>query len=165
MMNHRLTVLLTTLLFGILLHAGCISQTRPNLDIRKSGFLDNDCYQAVIEIEANEGTQGLTERRDNAFLKAKTIDARERIVESLANYCIESKLAQFNVAGQRKNLDLARLKADLAPPLRKIIRWEKMVFFYYNEKMSAVLGYQFSKKNLKDSVNAIIDGMELGAVQ
>lgn len=148
-----------------LIASACITQTRANLDIRKSGFISTNCYQAVIEVEADEGTQGLIERRESAYLKAKKINVRDKIAENMANYCIDAKLKRFQVGPQRKNLDTTRIKSDLVPALKKFITWEKLVFLYYTENNAVVLGYQIHKRNLNDSITMLIDGMELGTAQ
>ena len=68
----------------------CDAQMRNQLDIRTNGFLNDNCFQALIVIEPDESARGLVARRESASHKAKKADLKEMALESLTNYSIDS---------------------------------------------------------------------------
>src|SRR5208337_4860221 len=92
-----------SLLLFLLLIAGfpCSMQTKKTLEIDTNGFLNDNCYQAILVFDPDDGAYGLVARRDSAYLKAKKADLNGLTLEKMIYSSWANKL-KYNVGDKYK---------------------------------------------------------------
>jgi hypothetical protein len=119
----------------------CDAQVKNQLDIKTSGFLSDNCFQALVVFEPDESARGLVARRENSSLKAKNADMREMALNILVNYSFDFQQKNGIIDKNKKDFDLAGHRARLMDRLRGLTRGGKTVFSYYNDSNALVVGY------------------------
>ncbi len=159
------TILSMFPLFLACICVSCSLQRNAPFDMKKKGFITPNCYQVLVQFDPDEGATGLVERRDSSLLKAKKSDARAMLLDTLAAYCIETRLHKFNINPVKNRLDMEKIKNKIIPQLTPYAARGKCVFVYYNEQMAVIMAYRISGKNLQSEMESIIDSIELVTIQ
>jgi len=145
-MKHSYVFL--AVVFAIIISiSGCKSYELPEpykSDFTTSGPLGEDCFQAVIKMEPDKGTETMYSRRESAFIKAKK------------NILTETEQQIFNYyAAFRSNQDV-----EISPENRKLLSEKFLKIaetgkidheFYLNDD-SIVLIYRIYKKGIKSGI-------------
>jgi hypothetical protein len=150
---------------GILLFLTIISLAFPSCglnlkeshDIKTNGFITESCYQAILEIEPEEGSRGLVARRESAFLKAKNVNVKDLAIQNLANYCIDSQLKTGTKDKNRNTVNQSENKNDFLNKVKGLVIGGSISFVYYNEKGSMIIGYRISRPGFRKKLAAIIN--------
>ncbi|MBN2160519.1 MAG: hypothetical protein JW807_14080 [Spirochaetes bacterium] len=154
MKNRKYRHIMTAALpFALALFA-CASGVKNSLEIRTNGFISDNCYQAILEIEPDEDAMGLVEGRESSYVKGKNADLRDLTAKNLAQYCLEARSA----AGQGPRGSLTQEEISvLESKTEKLAGGGRIAFVYYNEKHSMIIGYRIFKTGLKKKLEAIIN--------
>ncbi len=136
----------------------CSFQRKGGFNIKTSGFISADCYQAILKIEPDENAPGLVAKRESAYLKSKTADFRKMAVESLADYCLKRWLHTKGLGQGNTRIEAHR--ARLTGELNGIVGKGSIAFVYYDEKNSLVIGYRITRNGFKKQIDALIGAME-----
>lgn len=142
--RHQRRILAATLPLALALLA-CASGTKNAVDIRKSGFITDNCYQAILEIEPDERASGLVAGRESSYLRGKSADLRAMAVDNIVRYCIDSR-------GASAAADASGLKSRIDG----LVGRGKIAFVYYNEKHSMMIGYRITGIGLRKKLEGII---------
>lgn len=134
----------------------CDAQMRNQLDIRTNGFLNDNCFQALIVIEPDESARGLVARRESASHKAKKADLKEMALESLTNYSIDSLKKTGSIDRTRRDFDMAGYRARLMDRLRSLTRGGKTAFSFYNDSNGIVIGYSIYNIGFRKKLDDIL---------
>jgi hypothetical protein len=144
------------LIFPLLISQSCSMQLKNSMEIKTNGFLTDNCYQALIEIEPDETARGLVAKRESAYLNAKKADLNILAVENLANYCIDTQLKTGIIDKTKKNFDHVTHKNALLQHIRSIAGSGSIAFIFFNEKNSMIIGYRIFTIGFKKKLDAII---------
>ena len=137
--------------------SSCDSNLKTPLDIRTNGFINENCYQAILHVEPDEGALGLVAERESAFLKAKNALLYELAVANLAAYCLDSQLKTGTLDKNKKGAELLAYKNALGDKIKGLADTGKIAFVYYNEKNNMIIGYRMYKIGLKKKLDDIIN--------
>jgi hypothetical protein len=148
--------LLFTLLAISLPCASCAPQLKNPIEIKTNGFINDNNYQAILEIESDDSSRGLVARRESAYLKAKSAQLDDLALESLVNYCIDSQLKAGIIEKNKSTPDINAHKAVLKSKLKGLAGGGKIAFVYYNEKNAMVIGYRIFSIGFKKKLDAVI---------
>jgi hypothetical protein len=135
----------------------CSFQRKSSLNIKTSGFISDDCYQAILKIEPDENERGIVAMRESAYLKSKTADFKKMAVQNLAEYCLEKWHAKS--PGQ-SHPRIKGFRTHLLDALNGIVGKGSIAFAYYDEKNSLVIGYRISRTGFKKQIVALIGAMD-----
>lgn len=135
----------------------CGTNIKESYEIKTNGFISDTCYQAILEIEPDEGSKGLVARRESAYLKAKNVNVKEMAIHNLADYCIDSLSKTAMKDRNRKDPTQAEHKNELVKKLQGFVMGGNISFVYYNEKGSMIIGYRFNKPGFKKKLAAVIN--------
>lgn len=136
--------------------SSCAQQIRDTREISVNGFINDNLYQAILEIEPDQKARGLVARRESAYLKGKSADLDDLTLENLINYCIDSRITSGIIGKNRKDPDRSALRQALADRLKKMARGGKIAFVYYNEKDAMIVGYRLFSVGFRKKLDAII---------
>jgi len=139
--------------------SSCSLQTRSALEIKTSGFISENCYQAILKIAPNDNAQGLVAKRESAYLKSKTAALKEMALDNLSNYCMEKRLQKNDI--NRKEINLSVLRINLLSKLDDLVGDGSIAFAYYDETNSLIIGYRIFKNGFKQKIDALADEVEL----
>lgn len=137
--------------------ASCGLSVRESHEIKTNGFLTDNCYQALLEIEPEEGSRGLVARRESAYLRAKNVNMKELAVRNLADYCLDSQLKTGTKDKNRKDAVPAETRTELVKKLKGYVIGGSIAFVYYNEKGSMIIGYRIFRPGFKKKVAGFIN--------
>jgi hypothetical protein len=146
-----LAVMLSCLCFS------CAPNLKTSLEIRTNGFINENCYQAILKLEPEESAMGLVAKRESAFLKAKNSLLYDLAIENLANYCYDSQLKTGTVDKNKKTAEQAAYKNALIDKIKGLANTGKISFIYYNEKNCMMIGYRMDKIGFKKKLEGIIN--------
>ena len=156
-----LNVINALLLFVLSFISACSVQTKNILEINTNGFLNDNCYQAILVFDPDDSANGLVAKRDSAYLKAKRADLINLTLEKLTYTCLVNKL-QIRVTDKyKRDMLIDTLKNSAMIQLKSFVEGGSIVFVYYNEKNSILIGYQLSKPGLKERVDMLINSLEM----
>ncbi len=151
--KQGICLFLTIIPFALL---SCGLNVKNSHEIKTNGFVSDNCYQALLEIEPDEGSRGLVARRESAYLKARNVDVKDMAIHNLANYCIDSQVKTALKDKNRKDAYPAEAKADLVKKLKSFVIGGSISFVYYNEKGSMIIGYRFFKVGFRKKLTDIL---------
>jgi hypothetical protein len=155
---HVINALLLLVLSFI---SACSVQTKNILEINTNGFLNDNCYQAILVFDPDDNVNGLVAKRESAYLKAKKADLINLTLEKLTFTCLANKL-QARVADKyKRDMLLDTLKNNAMIQVKGFVEGGSIAFVYYNEKNSIIIGYQLSKPGLKGRVDMLINSLEM----
>ena len=137
--------------------ASCGLNLKDSTDIKTNGFLSDSCYQALLEIEPEDGSRGLVARRESAYLKAKNVNVKELAIQNLANYCIDSQAKSGAKDRGKKDAVQAEAKNEIVKKIRGFVIGGSTSFVYYNEKGSMIIGYRISRPGFRKKLVSIIN--------
>lgn len=140
----------------ILVFVACDAQVRNQLEIRTNGFINDNCFQALIVIDPDESARGLVARRESASQKARKADLRDMALECLTNYSIDSQQKTGTLDRNRKDIDMAGYRSRLTDRLRGFTRGGKTLFSYYNDSNGIVIGYTMYNIGFKKKLEEIL---------
>ena len=115
-------------------------KTASNEYIEASGFSDGNTFRAVVKVRSEMRNASLIERREDAYLKAKT-EIRQFALQELINYAQTVSCVDMNNHG----VDRERMK--------KFIQGGYISDEYYNADGSVNLIYSIKTKSLKNKVD------------
>jgi len=153
----RPNVLLPFLAAVALAFPSCGLSVRESNEIKTNGFLTDNCYQAILEIEPEDGSRGLVARRESAYLRAKNVNVKELAIHNLADYCIDNQAKNAIKDKNKKEAFPAEAKNELIKKLRGYVIGGSIAFVYYNEKGSMIIGYRIFRPGFKKKVASIIN--------
>lgn len=134
----------------------CGLSLKESHEIKTNGFITDNCYQALLEVEPEDGSKGLVARRESAYLKAKNVNVKDLAVQNLVDYCIDSQ-AKNDIKDRIKNNTYPpAYKDDLAKKLKGFVVGGSISFVYYNEKGSMIIGYRIFKLGFRKKLSEII---------
>ena len=141
--------------------ASCHQRKDTPVNYWGQGFLDDNTFQLVFTVEADDSVIGLVKRRGSAEKEA-SLQLRERLIDSLAGYIIKHRSTFLESSGKdepfpekKKNL----LKEKLGP----LAHQGKNIMQYYNENDSIVIVHRITKNNLKKIITDTISKFTAGA--
>ena len=135
----------------------CNSNLKNSLEIRTNGFINENCYQAILQLEPEESAMGLVAKRESAYLKAKNSLLYDLAIVNLANYCYDSQLKAGAIDKNLKAAEQAAHRNALIDKIKGVAGTGKIAFVYYNEKNSMVIGYRMYKIGFKKKLDGIIN--------
>ncbi|MBP7738221.1 MAG: hypothetical protein KA369_19755 [Spirochaetes bacterium] len=134
----------------------CGLSVKESHEIKTNGFITDNCYQAILEIEPEEGSKGLVARRESAYLKAKNVNVKDLAVQNLVNYCVDSQ-TKTSVKDKNKNSAYpSEYKSGLAKKLKGFVIGGNISFVYYNEKGSMIIGYRIFRLGFRKKLGEVI---------
>jgi hypothetical protein len=157
MKNDYLHVVPLCALIVACLCSSCDSNLKNSLEIRTNGFINENCYQAILQLEPEESAIGLVARRESAYLKAKNSLLYDLAIENLANYCYDSQLKAGAIDKNIKAAEQAARRNTLIDKIKGVAGTGKIAFVYYNEKNFMVIGYRMYKIGFKKKLDGIIN--------
>jgi hypothetical protein len=134
----------------------CDSHLKTSLEIRTNGFINDNCYQAILQIEPEESAMGLVAKRESAFIKAKTSLLYDLAVQNLATYCYDTQLKAGVINKNIKPAEQAAYRVALIDKIKGITGSGKIAFVYYNENNCMIIGYRMYKIGFKKKLDDII---------
>lgn len=134
----------------------CAQQIRDAREISVNGFINDNLYQAILEIEPDQNARGLVARRESAYLRGKSADLDDLALENLINYCIDNRIKSGIIGKNRKDSDRSASRQALADRLKKMARGGKIAFVFYNEKDAMIVGYRLFSIGFRKKLDAII---------
>ncbi len=152
--KHEILLFLTIILLAF---PSCGLNVRDSYEIKTNGFITDNCYQAILEIEPEDGSRGLVSKRESAYLKAKNVNVKEMAIQNLADYCVDSQGKTIIKDKNRKDAQQAENKIELVKRLKAYLIGGSIAFVYYNEKGSMIIGYRFSKPGFRKKLATIIN--------
>jgi hypothetical protein len=157
MRPHLISTILLSL--ALCINSACTVPKKEAPDIKTNGFVNDNCYQAILVFEPDPGAAGLVAKRESAYLKAKKADLKDLTLEHMASYCIDHKLqSQMNDKSQRETVFYS-LKNDVLNKLKPLAGDGSISFVYYNEKNILFIGFHILKQGLKQKVAILIDSI------
>lgn len=157
-MKHNLEHLVPLLIVILsYLCTSCAPNVKNSPEISTNGFINENCYQAILQVEPDASAMGLVAKRESAFLKAKNALLYDLAVENLANYCFDSRLKAGVIEKNKKAAEQAAYKNALAEKIKGLSGAGKIVFVYYNEKNCMVIGYRMFKIGFRKKLDGIIN--------
>jgi hypothetical protein len=155
-LNRKHDILLIILSFSFIC-SSCALNLKNSLEIRTNGFITENCYQAILEIEPDDSAMGLVAKRESAFLRAKNAQLSDLAMENLANYCFNSQLKAGIIEKNKKAADHAVYKKALLNKIKGFAGAGKITFVYYDEKNYMIIGYRMFKMGFKKKLDDIIN--------
>jgi len=155
---HVINALLLLVLSFI---SACSVQTKNILEINTNGFLNDNCYQAILVFDPDDSVNGLVAKRESAYLKAKKADLINLTLEKLTFTCLTNKLQARVTDKYKRDMLLDTLKNNAMIQVKGFVEGGSIAFVYYNEKNSIIIGYQVSKPGLKERVDMLINSLEM----
>lgn len=152
--TYSILLLLTILSLAF---PSCGLNVKDSHEIKTNGFMTDSCYQAILEIEPEDGSRGLVARRESAFLKAKNVNVKDLAIQNIATYCIDSQLKTAIKDKSRNTTNQSENKNDLLKKIRGVVIGGSISFVYYNEKGSMIIGYRISRPGFRKKLAAIIN--------
>ncbi len=147
------------LLLILLFYPACSMQTKKIPAIGTNGFLNNDCYQAILTFDPDDGAYGLVAKRDSAFFKAKQADLTGMAIEKMVYSLLANEPRfRFNEKFKRETT-FTDFPGFAVTKLRNLVKNGSIAFAYYNEKNSIILGYQISNPDLREKATTLIDSL------
>ncbi len=119
-------------------------------EFQHEGFINSNIYQTLIVSQPEKDITGHVNQRDSAYINAKK-NLTDIVSGNLAKYCINKKLTSLPVNTKISEESEAKLKEKL----QKYVEYGKIIFEYYNENNSVVLGYRIKKNGLKFEIDSI----------
>jgi hypothetical protein len=147
------------LLFLLISCFACSVQTKKTVEIDTNGFLSDECYQAILIFEPDDGAFGLVARRDSAYLKAKKADLTGITIEKMLHFTLTNQPRFISADKYKMDKIFAEMTSYAVPELKGFIKNGSIAFVYYNEKNSIIIGYQITKPGLKQKLNSLIDSL------
>ena len=138
----------------------CSMQIKNILEINTNGFLNDNCYQAMLVFDPDDSANGLVAKRESAYLKAKRADLINLTLEKLTYTYLADKLQASVTDKYKRDMIIDTLKNSVMIQLKGFVEGGSIAFVYYNEKNSIIIGYQLSKPGLKERVNVLINSLE-----
>jgi hypothetical protein len=152
--KHGIVLFLTIISLAF---PSCGLNIKDSHEIKTNGFLSDSCYQAILEIEPEEGSRGLVARRESAYLKAKNVNVKDLAIQNIANYCIDSHPKSAAKDKGRKEPVQSETRNDLVKKIRSLVIGGSISFVYYNEKGSMIIGYRISRPGFRKKLATIIN--------
>ena len=140
---------------------GCALQPKNGLEIRANGFLHDNYYQAILEIEPDDGAKGLVAKRDSAYFKAKNARLGDMAAENIAQFCIDRGIQEGIIDRTKKDMNVAELKNNLINRVKPLSRGGRIAFTYYNDKNILVIGYRIFNVGFKKKIDDIVKSLEI----
>lgn len=141
--------------------AGCSPQTRDSHELRTSGFIQDNYYQAILEIDADEAAKGLVAKRDSAYLNAKKVNLDDLAADNISQYCVERGIQDGSIIRNKKETNVVQIKSSLLGRVKPLARGGRIIFTYYNEKNSLVIGYRIYNTGFKKKIEDIIKSLDI----
>jgi hypothetical protein len=134
--------LLITILFIPCIFLACLQfqKTATNEYIEMSGFADKNTFRAVVKVKPEMTNGSLVERRESAYLKAKT-EIKQFALEQLVNYALTVKCEDDNPP----QADSERIK--------KFAQKGYISDEYYDADGSVNLIYSIKVRSLKNKID------------
>jgi hypothetical protein len=130
---------------------------KNSVEIRTNGFITENCYQAILEVEPDDSAMGLVAKRESAFLRAKNAELTNMAIQNLANYCFESQLKAGIIEKSKKAADQTVYKKTLINKIKLFAGAGKIAFVYYDEKNYMIIGYRMFKIGFRKKLDDIIN--------
>ena len=152
-------------LFPLLIASGSLAGCGPSLKdapgIGTVGFISENCFRALIVIEADADARGLVARRESASRKAEDRSLVHRMaVDQLAGHAIESGIQEGTLPVKASSAgDAAVFRERAVDILARSIGRGHALFSYYNENHAMVVGYEIRGSGLRGRVAAMITSM------
>lgn len=119
-------------------------------EFQHEGFINSNIYQAIITSQPEKDIAGHVNQRDSAYMNARKILTRS-VAENLAKYCIDKK-----TSGRSASIYITKeSESNLKEKLYKYVNYGKIIYEYYNEDNSVVLGFRIEKNGLKSEIEAL----------
>ncbi len=134
----------------------CGLSVKESHEIKTNGFITDNCYQALLEVEPEDGSKGLVARRESAYLKAKNVNVKDLAVQNLVNYCVDSRTKSGLKEKNKNSAYPPEYKDDLAKKLKGFVVGGNISFVYYNEKGSMIIGYRIFKLGFRKKLSEIM---------
>lgn len=155
-MKHiRMHVIPSILAIITLACTSCGPYLKDSREIKTNGFITDNCYQALLEIEPDDSARGLVARRESAYLKAKNVDVKDMALLNLAAYC-ENQLRGESGNKFKKDAGNPEIRNEFHKKLKSYIMTGSISFVYYNERGSMIIGYRLFKVGFRKKVAEII---------
>ena len=156
-MNLRYPV---TVILLALMCVSCHQRKDTPLNYWDQGFLDDNTFQLVFTVEADDSAIGLVKRRASAEKEA-SLQLQERLIDSLAEYIIKNRSSFLGSSGKDKPLSKQKINL-LKEELEPLAHHGKNIMQYYNENDSIVIVHRIIKNNLKTIITDIIRELTAG---
>jgi hypothetical protein len=132
------------------------------IDTTVNGFLNPNCYQALVEIKPDKNSNGLVGQRESAYLKTKKSDIDNCVLDNLISYCVTHRLDKFHISKEINPRGVTQgYRLYLTKSLMSLARKNKIFFTYYNEHNSVILGCRIHANNLKKRMSTIMSSAPL----
>ncbi|MBN2079126.1 MAG: hypothetical protein JW838_09165 [Spirochaetes bacterium] len=149
-------LMLLSILFSLIPIAGCGPSLKNVPDIVTQGFLTDHCYRAIIVVEPDTDARGLAASRESSSRKAGDRSLLHRLaLDHLVNHAMKAGIQDGSINRRASDFDATRYRERLIESLGRSIRGGRIVFNYYDENHSTVVGYEFRGAGLKNRVAAI----------
>jgi hypothetical protein len=150
------TIIHFCIFFVIVMTVGCGPSLKNTPDISAKGFLTDHCYRAIIVVQADPEARGLVAMRENSSEKAGDRSLLYRLaLENLAQYAMETGIQDGSINRRAPDFDAAHYRERLIEVLGRTMARGRIVYTYYDENHSVVVGYEFRGAGLKNKVAAI----------
>ena len=150
-MNIKLKI--SSICFLSFLYLSCgyqIKNFETVAEFQHEGFINSNIYQTLIVSQPEKDIVGHVNQRDSAYMNAKK-NLSDIVAGNLAKYCINKK--STSLPGNTKISEES--EAKLKEKLHKYVNYGKIIFEYYNENNSVVLGYRIKKNGLKFEIDSL----------
>ncbi len=152
----RFSTLILLSMYAALAMAGCRPSLKNAPDITARGFLSDHCYRAIIVVEADPGSRGLVAMRESSSRKAGDRSYLHRMaLAHLANDAMETAIQDGSINRRASDFDAALYRERLIGALGRALGRGRIVFNYFDDNHSSVVGYEFRGAGLKNRVAAI----------
>ena len=117
-----------------------IHRTATTEYIESSRFTDGNTFKAVIRVKPEITTGSLVERRESAYMKAKT-GAKQYAAQELANYVLTIKCADNNIAKVNQEY------------INKLVKKGYISEEYYDSDSTVNLIFSIKARSLKNKID------------
>jgi hypothetical protein len=152
--TRKITLLI---LLALATGSSCTAGLKNSMEIKTNGFITDNCYQALLELEPDDSARGLVARRESSYLKAKKTELSELALQNLANYCIDSQSKAGLIDKSKKEFDQNGHRTVLINRLKGLAGGGQIAFVFYNEKNNMIIGYRIFKIGFKKKLDALIN--------
>jgi hypothetical protein len=138
--------------------SSCIFQRRTDefRDFTTKGFLNDNCYQSIVEFFPDADAKGLVKQRESSMAKVKGNAVVEHmILQDLIQYCIKNNINRSFADKKFIDRNIVFIKNQLAGELESYVSDGDIVYKYYSAGNSVLVLHRIERRKLKDSINSI----------
>lgn len=152
--SRNIPALPLAIIVTFILPLACLPQrvmTSPSRDFSTTGFISDDCYQLASREAPDPRAQGLVERRDSAFFKA-----REALVPAAVNRLTDYRMSRIPPAKNGKSPEEMKKKAvQISTLIRRICEDGRISEEFYEDDDSVILIFRICRKGLKKEIESL----------